>query len=256
MKRTLIAAILMLLIFQGAEGQMLWKRYRYEVVGSAGMTQFFGDIGGYTQGENALGFKDISFNQSAFNFNGQLRYRIIEPIALKLSFTYGMFRATDEKGSNEGRELGSVTHFIEPMLIGEYYFIKSGMENSYLFQRGKKSRFRGFLSTIDVFAFTGVGALNYGVKPNEALAERGLPTSGFTAVIPLGVGANVLMATNYSLGIELGGRYAFSDYLDGYTSQFSNSNDVYYFLNLTFTYKILTSKRTGLPEFMSRKRRR
>ncbi|MBE3095445.1 MAG: hypothetical protein IMZ52_10475 [Actinobacteria bacterium] len=30
-------------------------------------------------------------------------------------------------------------------------------------------------------------------------------------------------------GVELGGRYSFSDNLDGYTSQYSSSNGVYYF---------------------------
>jgi hypothetical protein len=55
---------------------------------------------------------------------------------------------------------------------------------------------------------------------------------------------------DYNVGLELGGRYTFSDYLDGYTSQHSRSNDVYYFFNVTFTYKLLTGK-NGLPAFLS-----
>jgi hypothetical protein len=67
------------------------------------------------------------------------------------------------------------------------------------------------------------------------------------------LGVNLLFKPDYNLGLELGGRYAFSDYLDGYTSQFSSSNDVYYFLNVTFTYKIRTNAK-GVPSFLSKRR--
>ena len=77
--------------------------------------------------------------------------------------------------------------------------------------------------------------------------------SGFTAVIPVGIGVNLLFKPEYNLGVELGGRYSFSDYLEGYTSQYSSSNDVYYFLNVTFTYKITTNAK-GWPFFLSKSR--
>ena len=256
MKRIIPVVLFLFLICQLADAQQrLWRRYRYEVVASAGMSQFFGDVGGYTQGENALGFKDFIINQTSYNVNGQLKYRIIERVTARVSFTYGSLHASDEKGSNEGRGYEATTSIFEPALMAEYYIKKSQNMNSYLYQRGRKSRFGNFLSTMDVYAFTGFGGLSYNVTPNEALLERGLPTSGFTAIIPVGVGVNISMSRDYNLGLELGGRYAFSDYLDGYTSQYSKSNDVYYFLNFTFTYKILTSGKTGLPQFMTRKRR-
>ena len=88
---------------------------------------------------------------------------------------------------------------------------------------------------------------------NAALAAAGLTNSGFTGVIPVGLGVNLLFKPEYNLGLELGGRYSFSDYLDAYTSQQSSSNDVYYFLNVTFTYKINTSA-NGLPSFLSKSR--
>jgi hypothetical protein len=219
------------------------------------MSQFFGDVGGYTPGENALGLKDIIIDQTSYNINGQLKYRIAERVAAKVSLTYGSLHASDAKGSNEGRELEAVTSIFEPALMAEYYFKKSQNMNSYLYQRGRRSRFRNFFSTMDIYAFTGFGGVKFNVTPNEALLERGLPTSGFAAIVPAGVGVSVSMTRDYNLGIELGGRYAFSDYLDGYTSQYSKSNDVYYFLNFTFTYKILTSGKSGLPQFMTRKRR-
>jgi len=62
------------------------------------------------------------------------------------------------------------------------------------------------------------------------------------------VGTNLVYSPNINFGVEFGGRYAFSDYLDGYTSQYSSSNDVYYFLNFVFTYKVRTGK-NGWPSF-------
>jgi hypothetical protein len=72
--------------------------------------------------------------------------------------------------------------------------------------------------------------------------------SGFNLVIPGGIGTTLIYSPNLNFGAEIGARYAFTDYLDGYTSQFSKANDVYYFLNLTVTYKLKTGPR-GLPSF-------
>lgn len=44
------------------------------------------------------------------------------------------------------------------------------------------------------------------------------------------------------------GRYTFSDGLDGYTSQYSSSNDVYYFLNFVISCKLKTGE-NGWPSF-------
>jgi len=253
MKRCLFILILLVLAGQIADSQDLWKRRRYEAFGAVGMTQFFGDIGGYTQGENVLGFKDFIFSQTRFDINAGLKYRIIQSLNLKLGFTYGMLHASDQKGSNEGREFEATTTILEPMLTFEYIFIKSERDNSYIFSKGRRAPFSEILQSIDVYALTGIGGLSYSVKGNENLNNYGIVDGGFTAVIPLGVGANLLAFPDLNFGIELCGRYAFSDYLDGYTSQYSKSNDVFYTFNVTITYRIPTSA-NGLPLFLTKKR--
>lgn len=252
MNRSLVVVILFCFVTQLSQAQ-LWKQKRYEAIVGLGTSQFFGDIGGYTKTENILGLKDISFKQTRFNINVALRYRILDNVGVKLSFTYGMFHATDERGSNEGRALDARTSFFEPALIGEYYFIKSKKENSFLFSRGRKTPVKSIMSSLDIYAFTGIGGLSYNVKGNDKLDTYGYKTSGFTAVIPVGVGVNMLVMPDYNFGLEIGGRYTFSDYLDGYTSQHSSSNDVYYLFSFTFTYKIRTG-RNGLPAFLNKSR--
>jgi hypothetical protein len=226
----------------------LWRMRRWEAVAAAGPSFFFGDIGGFSRTKNILGFRDMSYLQTRFDINANLKYRLSREANARLSMTYGLLRATDQRGSNEGREFDASTMIFEPALIGEYYFIKNRSESSYLFVKRKGRFIWTLLGSLDFYGFAGIGGVSYTVKGNDALVERGMVDKGFDLVIPGGIGATLIYSPNLNFGAELGGRYAFTDYLDGYTSQFSKANDVYYFLNFTVTYKLKTGPR-GLPSF-------
>ena len=252
MKRSLVVIILFCIVAQISEAQ-LWRQKRYEALASIGTSQFFGDIGGFSKGENIVGLKDFSFSQTRFNLNVGLKYKILKDLNVRLNLTYGMLHATDKRGSNESRGMEARTSIFEPSIMGEYYFIKSKLENSYLFSSGKGGSSKDLFSVLEFYMFTGIGGLSYNAKGNDKLAPLGIKNSGFTAIIPVGIGVNILFKPEYNIGLELGGRYAFSDYLEGYTSQYSSSNDVYYFLNVTFTYKIRTNTK-GIPFFLNKRR--
>ena len=248
MKRSFLTILLLCFIVSFTDAQ-IWKLKRYEAVVGFGPSFFFGDVGGFSQGENILGFKDLTFKQIRFDFNVNLKYRITQNLNVRLSITSGVFHATDVRGSNEGRGFESSTLIIEPALIGEYYFIKNKAENSYLFTKGKNTGFIGMLKSLDFYAFTGIGGLGYSVKGNDKLENFGIDPEGFTAVIPVGIGTTLIYSPNFNFGIEFAGRYSFSDNLDGYSNiQYSRSNDVYYFLNFTITYKLKTGAK-GWPSF-------
>ncbi|MBN1108286.1 MAG: hypothetical protein JXR66_12055 [Bacteroidales bacterium] len=247
MKRSILIILIFLMAVPLSHSQ-LWKMRRWEASAGAGPTFFFGDIGGFSQTKNILGFRDLTYLQTRFNINGNIKYRITRNINARVSMSYALFHATDERGSNETRILESTTSAFEPAILGEYYFVKNYAENSYLFLRRKSGFMRHFFNSLDFYAFTGIGAISYSVQPNEALLERGMRTGGFAAAIPAGIGGTLIFSPDLNFGLELGGRYAFTDYLDGYTSQFSKANDVYYFLNLTVTYKLRTGP-NGLPRF-------
>ncbi len=226
----------------------LWRMRRWEAVGGVGPSLFFGDIGGFSRTKNILGLRDMTFLQTRVNINGSLKYRITRTVNARLSLTYGLLRANDQRGSNEGRSLEASTSIFEPALIGEYYFVKNYAENSYLFIKGKESFIKEIFKSLDFYAFTGIGGVAYTVKGNDALINFGFKTAGFSPVIPLGLGATLIYSPNLNFGLEVSGRYAFTDFLDGYTSQYSRANDVYYFLNFTFTYKLKTGPH-GFPAF-------
>ena len=241
MKRTFLIILLLGIIVPMAEAQ-LWKLKRIELTGGVGTTTFFGDVGGYSHGENSWGLKDITFLQTRYNFNFDVKYRISQVFNARISLSYGILHATDERGSNQSRGYEATTTIFEPSLIGEYYFVRNRVETSYLFNKGRGKGLSRFIRSLDFYAFTGVGGLNYSIVPNEKLSIHGLDSSGFTAVIPVGLGGTLSAYPSVNFGLELGFRYAFSDNLDGYTSQYSSANDVYYFLNFTVTYRLKIRK--------------
>jgi hypothetical protein len=247
MKRTLLTILILCFIATFSSAQ-IWRMKRYEAILGFGPSFFFGDIGGYSKTKNMLGLKDITLLQTRFDFNASLRYRIAQPFSVRLSFTAGLLNATDIRGSNENRNYEAAITFIEPAVIGEYFFIKNKAENSYLFSKGKNTGFINFLRSLDFYVLGGVGGIAYSIKPNAALESHGLNPGGFAAVFPVGVGSHLIYSPNFNFGIELTARYSLSDNIDGYTSQFSSSNDVYYFFNFTITYKMKNAA-NGLPSF-------
>jgi hypothetical protein len=247
MKKLLLPLVISLFLLASSNAQ-IWKLRRYEITAAVGTTQLYGDIGGYSKGENALGFKDITINQTRFNFMAGFRYRAAEKISLKLNLGFGSFYSSDATGSNENRGFKSTTTFFEPTVSGEYYIIKNKVENSFLVMKKGGGGFQDILSKLDVYAFTGIGGLSFKVHPNDPLAARDQKTNGFTPVIPLGAGVTLNYSSYISFGVELSTRFTFSDYVDGYTSAYSKSNDLYHFINFTFTYKMKTGM-NGWPTF-------
>lgn len=247
MRRSILFILILCFAVPVLQGQ-LWKMRRWEAVGGVGPSFFFGDIGGFSQTKNILGFRDMNYRQTRFDLNGSLKFRITRELNARISLTYALMHATDERGSNENRMFESTISLFEPALIGEYYFIKNKSENSYLFVSQKENFIKHLFTSLDFYVFTGIGGAAYSVKGNDALIAHGMETGGFTAVIPAGLGTTMIYSPNLNFGIEVGGRYAFTDYLDGYTSQYSKANDVYYFLNFSVTYKLKTGPH-GLPSF-------
>jgi len=243
MKRSIFLLLTICFLSQASDAQ-LWKLKRWEGQLGLGPTFSFPDIGGYTIGKNALGFRDLSYRQTSLGINANMRYRLSRTANLRLSLVYGWLHSTDVRGSNEGRQFRATTSLFEPSFLLEYYFIKNRYESSYLFLKGKS--LWAMLTSLDFYAFAGFGGVSYSVTGNEDLVNHGFVDGGFAPVVPVGIGASLIYTPNVNFGLELGGRHAFTDYIDGYTSQYSKANDVYYFLNFTLIYKFKSSPK-GWP---------
>jgi len=240
MKR-LIFILLVTLFFLPDSNAQLWKYKRYQASGFLGTSQFFGDVGGYSRGENVIGLKDISLKQTRFTIGAGVKYWVVEDATIKAGVSYTMLHGTDVRGSNPKREFVNTTSVIEPTIGGEYYFVRNKARNSYLFLHGRMTTLP-LISLMDFYATASVGAAFYSVKPNAALEARMVQDGGVTFTVPIGAGFSFVMSPEASIGAELLIHKTFTDYLDGYTSQYSARNDLFYTLGFTFNYKFKLTK--------------
>lgn len=247
MKRLLSGILFFCFLAPFSSGQV-WKRKRYEVALGIGPSQFFGDIGGFSKGTNVGGLRDMSIPQARFDANLNLKYHLTRKINARISLTYGYLHANDTRGSNIERGFEASTAVFEPLLAAEYYFIKSRPRSSFLSADHGRRSFPAFFESLSSYIFTGIGGLSYSVTGNDKLVSAGLENGGFTTVIPVGLGSTLEYSRVFNIGVEVAGRYSFSDKLDGYSSGYSSSNDIYFFMNLTITYK-LKAGLSGLPDF-------
>lgn len=217
----------------------LWKIRRLELTIAPGISYFSGDLGKFSNKHYVLGLKDISINNTGLNLSTSLRYRITERINARANFSFGNFHSSDIRGAFISRNFESMTMFLEPSFMGEYFILRNGQENNYLFERKHKRPRAAFTTYIDLYVFGGFGGLSWDVTPNYALAFKMNRSTGFTPVIPGGIGIDYNYSGIYKAGLELGGRYLLGDYADGY-SLTGSVNDVYQFVNFTFSWNIKT----------------
>jgi hypothetical protein len=233
-----------------------WKLTRYEVFGGAGTANGFGDIGGSADANNLYGLKDIRIDETRLSLTAGARYKVTERMAVRMNFIYGSIVSDDQGSRNENRQFSYKTSIFEPSALFEYHIIPEDkrFRSSSLFNR------RGMInnySKVNVYAFTGLAPLYF--KPTlygENIEDTRLPSeysgySSFTLAIPLGLGLKYVIDSRWSAGFEIGGRYTFTDYLDGFGSRFSKNNDIYYFTSLSVMYKLKTNRR-GYPVIFQR----
>ncbi len=243
--RYVIILIVSLLFLIPDSYSQIWKLRRYEMEGGFGMTNYFGDIGGYSNGDNVLGLKDLSAKSISGIFNIGMRYKMLEKTWLKFNLGFGSLRGSDQGGTNDERGIKFNTFLFEPSLRLEQAIISGKDERSYLMMKGRG--ISSFRNSFSLYLFGGIGGALVSPKPKEDPYDR--MTNGKSAIIfPLGVGMKLALDPNWSVGADMGWRFSTSDYLDGFSSQYSDHNDVYFLLNVSLIWKLRTSRR-NLPVF-------
>lgn len=246
-KQYLITFLLILVMIPISSSAQKWKLRRYEACFSIGTSNFYGDIGGSADVNNAWGFKDIQlqYSRPSLGFGG--RYKLSGDMALKMNLIYGFVAGNDVNSRNDGRQYSFTSTIFEPSLQFEYYIIPESraLNSAALFNR------RGMVnnySKIYLYVFGGVG----GVFSNPKLKDKNGTNitsnnfSKFGVAFPLGIGFKYTIDSQWSLGFEFGRRITTTDYIDGYSSQFSKHHDIYDFGMVNAVYKIQTDRR-GFP---------
>jgi hypothetical protein len=193
------------------------KNY-YEIYAGPGIIVAFTDVGTYNTGyTGSLG----------------LRYRFDRHFSVRASLSYGSLSGTDEGSKNEIRGIVYQSVFIEPAAQVEYFL--------FIERRGFDRR--GYLVLkpyVNPYAFAGVGGTFF--YPSIQSGKVPLPEDDYSRAAPVISGGGGLIFTinkKWSCGLEAGGRFLFTDYLDGYTCEDSQSNDMYYYGNINLIYRFI-----------------
>jgi hypothetical protein len=230
-----------------------WKLKRYEAIVGIGTLNMFTDLG-VSNAESLLGFR---FDFTRPNVYFATRYKFSQDFSGKFGLAYGYGYSQDITNIRyEGSDgFKSNTHIIEPSVTAEYYIKKEERRyrSAAIYNR------RGMLNHYSVWAiymYGGLGGLYYKAVYDYAPRETDkTKDSGFTLIVPAGVGFKYIFSDKIVFGYEIGPRYVFSDYLDGIKPSASKSNDVYWLTTITVAFKIKTSRR-NIPLFLDRGLRR
>ncbi|PCJ28160.1 MAG: hypothetical protein COA97_02475 [Flavobacteriales bacterium] len=234
----LLLTILLLPAFYQAQK---WKRQRKEYSFGLGATNFLGDLGGRNQ-VGTDGFMDFEIKATRYAASLGYRYQIGKDWFVKGNFIYARVSGNDnltEEPARARRQLHFRSEILELSVQLEYMLIKQKSGHLYRLRgvRGKKW-FR-----FEVYLLAGIGGIWYDPKSErdgewkrlaplntEGQGLEGGPGdySGFTAVIPYGIGIRRNLSGgarsrhfgSWSISLELTLRKTFSDYLDDVSTDY------------------------------------
>lgn len=239
-----LAALLLVLLAAPTYGQYFnslrsnaWKRHRSELSIKAGVTQFLGELGGRNQvGSDFIYDLETAETQPAGGIS--YRYYIGKNHALNLGATLGWVSGDDaltkEKFRNN-RNLHFRSMLLEAALKYEFHFTFKKL--GALYNVGKRSA-RSKNRYRDFYLFAGIGGFYFNPKARykgEWVELQPLGTEGqgfegepekydlFQPSIPMGGGFRVGLGRKFRIGLEIGYRKTFTDYIDDVSTDYYNN---------------------------------
>jgi hypothetical protein len=162
------------------------------------------------------------------------RYNLGEKWALKGFVGYGRISGTDQNANTElkrKRNLSFYSDLLEASLQLEFNLVRNSVRYS---QRTKR---------IVPYVFVGIGVFNYNPKAVlngatyelQPLGTEGQGTTNYNdrskygltqPVVPFGIGFRKKLSQRWSIGVEIGARYTFTNYLDDIGDVYAESRVV------------------------------
>jgi len=192
-----------------------FSQYYVDYGFSVGATNYLGDIGGGMGTRNDF-VSDMKLNATRWTLGGFYRYRVSNKIGVKAHLSYIRITGDDANTTNpyrRGRNLNFKNDMFELLVEGEYYLYKVN-------DVGKTGRYS---SDFNLYAFVGVGLFYSNPKGQTSSGEwvslrplqtEGVSYSAFNFAIPAGLGFYYTIDRKYRLGLEIGWRTTFTDYID------------------------------------------
>lgn len=203
------------------------KRYKWEACVGLGASNFLGDLGGANQiGTN--GFKDLEFSLTKPGISLNARYRKGRYWGYKGGFYWGQVSGFDyltTERYRHNRNLHFKSNIFEFSAIAEFYFTKERPGHIYKYKKLKGWRHIDMqvylMGGIGGFYFNPKGSYNGTWIPLQPLGTEGQgikpETKKYKRVsvcIPVGIGFKYALDRRWSMGLEIGMRKTFTDYID------------------------------------------
>ncbi len=298
-KLLIITTIVLFAFNSYSQRSARWKRMRYEIFYGVGATNFLGELGGANkEGSNFLADYEFAMTRPLLSLG--FRYMLLEKVSTKIMLSYGWLKG-DDKSTTETyrnyRNLSFYTPLVEFAIQGEYHLTKERIGHRYNLRR-----VRGVKGIkLNTYLFAGIAGFWFNPKGKDQNGKwqslQPLGTEGqnlsptrekysrIQVAIPFGLGLKYGLNRKWSVGLELGVRKTFTDYIDDVSTTYYDNDaikaangdeaayladpssgenpnwttggqqrgdpshkDTYMFMILNLTYK-LRAGRGGLPKF-------
>ncbi len=212
---------------------------RCEYFGGIGSSHFLGDLGGANNLGTSL-LNDLNPSTTGVAFTSGIRYKRYPELAFKSLLTLAWVSGNDnrtEEPFRKNRNLSFSSPIIELSVNAELYLNKEKRGTIYKASKitGKKVR------NVLIYIFAGIGGFWY--RPmaryqnewydlkkigteGQNLANGPKKYSGFSISLPHGIGIKVPMSKTWTIGLEFGPRYTFTDYIDDVSGVYANNDEI------------------------------
>lgn len=227
MKKAILIIFAVMFLLPFSSDAQRWKRMRYELSIGAGVSNFLGELGGADQIGTHY-FRDLEWSQTRFAAAIGLRYKLSNYFALKSHLTYGRVSGDDKLTKEPFRSYRNLNFFSDIYELNinfEGAFQQEQIGHRYRLRKVKG--LRGY--EIYTYGFVGIGIFYMDPKTNyqgTTVRLQPLGTEGQGLVpsrekysllqfcIPVGIGFKYTIDRQWGVGLELGIRKTFTDYID------------------------------------------
>ncbi len=213
---------------------------RKEIIIGIGAANFLGDLGGANQ-IGTFFVKDFEFSMTKPSAQLAYRYRMKPYFAVKGGFYYQLVSGEDnltKEPYRENRNLSFRSNIFELSIQAEFYFLKSNQSGHIYNIKGAKGK-KSF--EYEAYGFLGIGGFYFNPKAKyngswvslqplgtegQGLAGQPKKYSRVNVCIPYGLGATTAINKEWKVGLEIGMRYTFTDYIDDVSGKYYDNNAI------------------------------
>ncbi len=203
--------------------QQYWKKYRHELIGGVGVSNYMGELGGGS-GEGRPWLLDLEFSQFRACYGLSYRFNIAYRSALRVGGFYGNVRGSDALSGDvtrQYRNLSFQSKIIEGSFMYDFFIIRAKPGHIHNL-KGIKGQ-RGF--PIEVIAYGGGALFYYNPKADgtpliplrtegQGLPGGPSPHAPFSVSFPAGFQVNYTFKMFLKFGLDFNYRYTLTDYID------------------------------------------